>query len=64
MPERAIAEIMGWDEDDVAKIIRRYVDRTAATKAIIKQIAEAKTQNIVCKTMCKTSRNGNPQNQC
>lgn len=42
IPERAIAEIMGWEEDDVAKIIRRYVDRTAATKAIIKQIAESK----------------------
>ena len=40
LPERAIAEIMGWEEEHVAKIIRRYVDRTAATKAIIAQLNE------------------------
>ncbi len=38
VPERAIAEIMAWEEDHVAKIIRRYVDRAAATKALIHQI--------------------------
>jgi integrase len=32
VPERVIAEIMAWEEDHVAKIIRRYVDRAAATK--------------------------------
>ncbi|NTS30713.1 tyrosine-type recombinase/integrase [Phyllobacterium sp. BT25] len=42
LPERVIAEILGWEEDSVAKIIRRYVDRTAATKAIIRQIDEAR----------------------
>lgn len=42
LSERVIAEIMGWEEDHVSKIIRRYVDRTAATKAIIKQIDEAR----------------------
>jgi len=32
IPERVIAEIMAWEEEHVAKIIRRYVDRSAATK--------------------------------
>jgi len=35
LSEPVIAEIMGWDEEHVAKIIRRYVGRSAATKAII-----------------------------
>ncbi|MBX5084622.1 tyrosine-type recombinase/integrase [Rhizobium lentis] len=38
LPERVIAEIMGWSEDEVRGIIRRYVDRTAATRAMIAQI--------------------------
>ena len=38
LPERVIAEIMGWSEEEVRGIIRRYVDRTAATRAIINQI--------------------------
>ena len=38
LSERVIAEIMGWEEDYVAKIIRRYVGRSAATKAIIAQL--------------------------
>ncbi len=42
LPERVIAEIMAWDEDHVAKIIRRYVGRAAATKAIIRQMNEAR----------------------
>jgi hypothetical protein len=33
-----IAEVMAWEEDHVAKIIRRYVDRSAATRALIQQI--------------------------
>lgn len=41
--ERVIAEIMGWEEEHVAKIIRRYVDRTAATRAIIAQLNERRT---------------------
>jgi hypothetical protein len=32
------AEIMGWEEESVSKIIRKYVDRSAATKAIIRQL--------------------------
>lgn len=42
LSERMVAEIMGWDEEYVAKIIRRYVDRQAALKAAIRQIDEAK----------------------
>jgi integrase len=38
LPERVIAEILGWQEENVGKIIRRYVDRTAATRAIIRQL--------------------------
>lgn len=38
LPERVIAEIMGWEEDHVSKIIRRYVDRTAAVKAMVTQL--------------------------
>jgi integrase len=38
LSERVIAEIMGWSEDSVANIIRKYVDRSAATKAVIRQL--------------------------
>ena len=31
-----IAEILGWTEGNVDDIIRKYVDRTAATKAVIR----------------------------
>jgi hypothetical protein len=43
IPERVIAEVMAWEEEHVAKIIRRYVDRTAATKALIRQLNERRT---------------------
>ena len=42
LSERVIAEIMGWEEDHVARIMRRYVGRAAATKAIIRRINEAR----------------------
>jgi integrase len=42
LPARAIAEIMGWEEAHVDKIIRRYVARSAATRAIIRQLNERK----------------------
>jgi integrase len=35
---RVIGEIMGWSEESVERIIRRYVDRTAATRAVIAQL--------------------------
>jgi integrase len=38
LSERVIAEIMGWEEEYVAKIIRRYVGRSAATKAAIQRL--------------------------
>lgn len=41
LSERVIAEILGWEEDSVSKIIRRYVSRTAATDAVIAQLDEA-----------------------
>ena len=37
LSERVIAEIMGWEEEHVAKIVRRYVDRAAAARTIIKR---------------------------
>jgi len=43
LPERVIAEIMGWEEEHVARIIRRYVDRSAATRAIIRHLNERRT---------------------
>lgn len=44
LSERVIAEIMGWEEEHVAKIIRRYVGRSAATKALIHQLNQAKAR--------------------
>jgi integrase len=43
--ERQIAEIMGWEEAHVSKIIRRYVDRAAVTKELIRQINAARKEN-------------------
>ena len=45
LSERVIAEIMGWQEDYVATIIRKYVGRAAATKATIRQLNEWRTNN-------------------
>ncbi|MFD1328251.1 tyrosine-type recombinase/integrase [Mycoplana ramosa] len=42
LSERVIGEILGWEEESVAKIIRRYVSRTAATDAVIRQLDEAR----------------------
>jgi integrase len=38
LSERIIAEILGWREENVARIIRRYVDRAALTKQIVRQL--------------------------
>jgi integrase len=43
LSERIIAEIMGWEEEHVAKIIRRYVGRAAATRELIRQLNKHKT---------------------
>lgn len=42
LTERQIAEIMGWEEEKVTRIIRRYVSRTASLKELIRQIDQAK----------------------
>jgi integrase len=39
---REIAETLGWEEESVEKIIRRYVGRSAAIKARIAKLREAK----------------------
>jgi integrase len=39
---RIIAEILAWSEDQVERIIRRYVARAAATKEAIRQLNAAK----------------------
>jgi len=38
LSNREIAEILGWQEEQVDRIIRRYVGRTAATKALIQRL--------------------------
>ena len=40
--KRMIAEALGWSEDQVDRILWRYVDRNAATKEAIRQLDEAK----------------------
>jgi integrase len=42
LPIRVIAEILAWSEDQVERIIRRYVARAAATKEAIRQLNKAK----------------------
>ena len=38
LDKRVIAEILAWEEERVSKIIRTYVDRSAATRATIMQL--------------------------
>lgn len=53
LPIRTIAEIMGWEEEAVEKIIRRYVSRKAAVQdAILKMRARTGTDSV--KTAVKT----------
>jgi integrase len=44
MDKREIAEIMGWEESHVEQILRRYVDRSAATKDLIRRLNEKNRQ--------------------
>ena len=39
---REIAETLAWEDESVEKIIRRYVGRSAAIKARIEKLREAK----------------------
>lgn len=43
LPIRVIAEILAWSEDQVERIIRRYVARAAATKEAIRQLNSARS---------------------
>ena len=38
LPVRVIAEIVGWEEESVDRIIGRYVSRTSATRALIARL--------------------------
>jgi integrase len=42
LPIRVIAEILAWSEDQVERIIRRYIGRAAATKEVIRRLNKAK----------------------
>ncbi|MET4190753.1 MULTISPECIES: tyrosine-type recombinase/integrase [unclassified Bradyrhizobium] len=46
IPIRVIAEICGWEERTVDKIIRKYVGRQAATQALIAQLNERRTNAV------------------
>ena len=43
---RVIAEILAWSEDQVERIIRRYVARGAATRAAIAQLNQVRPENM------------------
>ncbi len=42
LSRREIAEILAWSEEQVDRIIRRYVGRSAATKALIRRLNKSK----------------------
>lgn len=56
LDKRVIAEILGWEEDHVDKIIRRYVDRNAATEAVIRKLDEARARTEFVKPPVKPSK--------
>jgi integrase len=56
LSERVIAEIMSWSEEHVAKIIRRYVGRSAATRAVIAQLNAARQRTGLAKPAAKPKR--------
>lgn len=58
LDKRVIAEILGWEEDHVERIIRRYVGRNAATDAIIRKLDEARARTEAVKPAVKPSQNG------
>jgi integrase len=51
--KRSIGEILGWSEDNVERIIRRYVTRGAATRATIRQLNEARQRTNSAKPTAK-----------
>lgn len=42
LDNREIAEVMGWEEAQVDKIIRRYVSRSAVTQSMIRRLNQTK----------------------
>jgi integrase len=50
---RTIGEILGWGEDSVERIIRKYVARGAATRATIRQLNEARQRTNPAKLAAK-----------
>lgn len=54
---RDIAEIMGWEESRVDRIIRRYVGRQSVTASIIRTIDEAEKRTPVAKPSAKLATN-------
>jgi integrase len=54
--ERAIAEIMGWEEDHVGRIIRRYVSRSAATEQVIQLLNRTERRTGVAKPATKPAQ--------
>lgn len=58
LDKRVIAEILGWEEAHVDKIIRRYVGRTAATEAVIRKLDEARARTDAVKPAVKPSEKG------
>jgi integrase len=43
LPEHIVADLMGWEREHVAKIIARYVDRSAVIRAAIVQLNKHRT---------------------
>src|SRR5262245_9189796 len=43
LSEHIIADLMGWEREHVAKIIARYVDRSAVIRAAIVQLNKSRT---------------------
>jgi integrase len=61
LSDRVIAEIMGWEEEHVRRIMRRYVGRSAATRAAIRQLNKAEKGTKSAKLPAKPS--GSPHSQ-
>ena len=58
LDKRVIAEILGWEEEHVDKIIRRYVGRNAATEAVIRKLDEARSRTEAVKLAVKPHEKG------
>lgn len=58
LDKRVIAEILGWEEEHVDRIIRRYVGRNAATEAIIRKLDETRARTDAVKLAVKSDTKG------